>query len=198
MSLFHLPERTDCVSESLNRIEARVHALWMQSLQGDAASCQRALGLMSSHVRRFLQKRMPSQLSDVEDLVQETLMAIHQKRHTYQSDQPLTAWMYAIARYKWVDHLRAHGRRESLHDDIDDWSETLAVDSDEAASDAHKDLDVMLADLPVRQREAIEHTRLLGLSITETAQRTGQSEASVKVNIHRGLKTLMAKWGAKS
>jgi RNA polymerase sigma-70 factor (ECF subfamily) len=56
----------------------------------------------------------------------------------------------------------------------------------------------MLADLPVRQREAIEHTRLQGLSITETAQRTGQSEASVKVNIHRGLKTLMAKWGAKS
>ena len=133
------------MSESLQKQEAELHSVWMQSLQGDSASYQRALGLMSSHVRRFLQKRMPSQLSDVEDLVQETLMAIHQKRHTYQSDQPLTAWMYAIARYKWVDHLRAHGRREGLHDDIDDWSETLAVDSDEAASDTHKDLDVMLA-----------------------------------------------------
>lgn len=186
------------MSESLQTHEAELHAAWMQSLQGDHASYQRALGLMSGHVRRFLQKRMPSQLSDVEDLVQETLMAIHQKRHTYQSDQPLTAWMYAIARYKWVDHLRAHGRRDGLHDDIDDWSETLAVDSDEAASDAHKDLEVVLADLPLRQREAIEHTRLQGWSITETAQRTGQSEASVKVNIHRGLKTLMAKWGATS
>jgi RNA polymerase sigma-70 factor (ECF subfamily) len=186
------------LSESLQNQEAELHAAWMTSLQGDHASYQRALGLMSGHVRRFLQKRMQSQLSDVEDLVQETLMAIHQKRHTYQSDQPLTAWMYAIARYKWVDHLRAHGRREGLHDDIDDWSETLAVDGDEGASDAHKDLDVMLAGLPLRQREAIEHTRLMGLSITETAERTGQSEASVKVNIHRGLKTLMAKWGAKS
>jgi RNA polymerase sigma-70 factor (ECF subfamily) len=130
--------------------------------------------------------------------VQETLMAIHQKRHTYQTDQPLTAWMYAIARYKWVDHLRAHGRRESLHDDIDDWADTLMVKSDEAASDAHKDLTLVLSSLPTKQREAIEHTRLHGMSITETAQKTGQSEASVKVNVHRGLKTLMAKWGAKT
>ena len=154
----------------------------MQALQGDASSYQSALTLMSGHLRRFLQKRMQFHPSDVEDLVQETLMAIHQKRHTYQTDQPLTAWMYAIARYKWVDHLRAHGRRESLHDDIDDWSDTLMVKSDEAASDAHKDLSLVLSDLPVRQREAIEHTRLYGLSIAETAQKTGQSEASVKVN----------------
>lgn len=186
------------MSESLQTIEVELHALWMQSLQGDTASYRHALTLMSGHLRRFLQKRMQSQSSDVEDLVQETLMAIHQKRHTYQSDQPLTAWMYAIARYKWVDHLRAHGRREGLHDDIDDWADMLTVNSGEEASDAHKDLTLVLADLPMRQREAIEHTRLQGLSITETAQMTGQSEAAVKVNIHRGLKTLMAKWGRKA
>jgi RNA polymerase sigma-70 factor, ECF subfamily len=184
--------------ESLPTIEAQLHSLWMQSLNGDNACYERALSLLSGYLRSFMRKRMQSQLSDVEDLVQETLMAIHQKRHTYQSDQALTAWVYAIARYKWVDHLRAHGRRESLHDDIDDWAETLSVNSTEEVSDAHKDLALVLADLPLRQREAIEHTRLMGLSITETAERTGQSEASVKVNIHRGLKTLMAKWGAKT
>ncbi len=81
------------MSESLSNIEAKLHAVWVQAQQGDAASYQQALTSMSGHIRRFLQKRMPSQLSDVEDLVQETLMAIHQKRHTYQSDQPLTAWM---------------------------------------------------------------------------------------------------------
>lgn len=186
------------MSDSLPTQEAQLHAAWMQSLQGDPASYARALGLMSRLVRRFLRSRMPSHPHDVEDLVQETLMAIHQKRHTYQVDQPLTAWMYAIARYKWVDHWRAHGRRTGLHEDIDDWSETLAVDSHEEASDAHKDLERMLSQLPARQREAIAHTRLLGLSITETAAKTGQSEALVKVNIHRGLKTLMAKWGATS
>ena len=183
------------MNESLHTLEAELHAAWMQSLQGDHASYPRALSLMSGPVRRFLKKRMQSQLSDVEDLVQETLMTIHQRRHTYQSDQPLTAWLYAIARYKWVDHLRAHGRREGLHDDIDNWSETLSVDSYENASDANKDLAVMLAGLPASQRQAIEHTRLLDLSITETAKRIGQSDASVKVNIHRGLKTLMVRWG---
>ncbi|WP_090142801.1 sigma-70 family RNA polymerase sigma factor [Limnohabitans sp. DM1] len=185
------------MSERLHTIEAELHPLWMQSLQGDSACYARALTLLSHYLRSFLKKRLQSQLSDVEDLVQETLMAIHQKRHTYQSDQALTAWVFAIARYKWVDHLRAHGRRESLHDDIDDWADILSVDSDEEASDAQRDLTQMLADLPAKQREAIEHTRLQGLSISETARLTGQSEASVKVNIHRGLKSLMAIWGVQ-
>lgn len=186
------------MSESLQTQEAELHAAWMQSLQGDHASYQRALGLMSGHVRRFLQKRMQSQLSDVEDLVQETLMAIHQKRHTYQTDQPVTAWMHAIARYKWIDHLRAHGRQAARHEPLDDWADVLSVDSEESASDARRDLTVVLADLPAAQRLAIEHTRVQGLSVAETAQRTGQSEALVKVNVHRGLKTLMAKWGSRT
>jgi RNA polymerase sigma-70 factor (ECF subfamily) len=185
------------MSESLATLEAQLHSLWMQSLDGDSACYERVLTLLSGYLRSFLRNRLQSRLSDVEDLVQETLMAIHQKRHTYQSDQPLTAWVYAIARYKWVDHLRTHGRRESLHDDIDDWAETLSINGTQDSSDAQRDLEQVLAELPAKQREAIEHTRLQGLSISETAERTGQSEASVKVNIHRGLKTLMAKWGVQ-
>jgi len=183
------------MSESLQAIEDHLHSLWMRSQNGDRSSYEQVLKLLSAYLRSFLRRRMQSQRGDVEDLLQEVLMAIHQKRHTYQSDQPLTAWVYAIARYKWVDHLRAHGRRESLHDDIDDWAETLAVDGNQEVSDAQRDLQQMLSDLPLKQRQAIEHTRLQGLSITETAQLTGQSEAAVKVNVHRGLKALMAKWG---
>ena len=185
------------MSESLHRIETRLRALWMQGVQGNAASYERALTQLSTYLRGFLTKRLTSRPADVEDLVQETLIAIHLKRHTYQSDQPLTAWVYAIARYKWVDHLRAHGRREQLHEDIDDWAELLPTEHTHDASDAQRDLSQLLAELPARQRAAIEHTRLQGLSITETARLTGQSEASVKVNVHRGLKALMAKWGVQ-
>ena len=184
--------------DSLNTIETRLHALWTASSAGDSASYERVLSLIAGYLRTFFRKRLVAYPSDVEDLVQETLMAIHQKRHTYETDQPLTTWVYAIARYKWVDLLRAHGRQHALHDDIDDWADTLTVNSEEDARDAHRDLDTVLADLPLRQREAIEHTRLQGLSIIETTQLTGQSEASVKVNIHRGLKTLMAKWGSRT
>ena len=182
------------MSESLQTIELELHALWLQAQEGDAACYARALKVISGYLRRFLNRRMQSQPSDVEDLVQETLLAIHQKRHTYQSEQAFTAWMYAIARYKWIDHLRAHGRREALHDDIDDWSEILSVSGDTEAADSQRDLGHMLTLLPDKQRLAIEHTKLQGLSITETATLTGQSEAAVKVNVHRGLKALATQW----
>lgn len=175
-------------------MEAELHSLWMQALEGQASSYARALTLMGHYLRRFFRKRMASQPSEVEDLVQETLIAIHQKRHTYHRDQPLTAWVYAIARYKWVDYWRAHGRREALHDDIDDWAEVLTVEAASLHSDAHADVGHLLEALPPKQREAITCTRLEGLSIAQTALRTGQSESAVKVNIHRGLKTLMARW----
>lgn len=185
------------MSESLQTIEDELHALWLQAEHGDAVCYARALKAISEYLRRFLKRRMQSQPSDVEDLVQETLLAIHQKRHTYLPEQPFTAWMYAIARYKWIDHLRAHGRREALHDDIDDWSEALSVSSDTEAADSQRDLSHMLTLLPEKQRLAIEHTKLQGLSITETASLTGQSEAAVKVNVHRGLKALVTQWRVK-
>ena len=184
------------MSESLATLEAQLHSLWMQSLDGDSACYERVLTLLSGYLRSFLRNRLQSRLSDVEDLVQETLMAIHQKRHTYQSDQPLTAWVYAIARYKLIDHLRAHSRRDSKHDDIDDWAEQLWANDDAQASDAQRDLHQVLSELPDKQRLPIEHTKLQGLSIAESAQLTGQSEAAVKVNIHRGLKALAQKFGA--
>ena len=185
------------MSERLQAIEDELHALWLQALEGDAVCYERALTLISGHLRRFLKNRMQSQPSDIEDLVQETLLAIHQKRHTYQVAQPLTAWMYAIARYKWIDHLRAHGRREALHDDIDDWADVLSVHGDHEVAHSHRDLNHLLSTLPANQRQAIEHTKLQGLSIVQTAALTGQSEAAVKVNVHRGLKTLATQWREK-
>jgi len=185
------------MSESLRPLEDELHALWLQAQKGDAAMYARALTLISEVLRRFLKKRLLSQPHDVEDLVQETLMAIHHKRHTYQPEQPLTAWMYAIARYKWIDHLRAHSRTQALHDDIDDWVELLPSPNEADAVDAQRDLEFMLSALPKNQRVAIEHTKLQGLSITETAALTGQSEAAVKVNVHRGLKALTTQWRVK-
>jgi RNA polymerase sigma-70 factor (ECF subfamily) len=183
------------VTVDLQTLETSLHATWMQALAGHAPSYEKALSAISGHLRAFLKRRLYSRPQDVEDLVQETLFAIHQKRHTYQSDQPLTAWVYAIARYKLIDHLRAHSRRESKHDDIDDWADQLWANDDALASDAQRDVHQLLSELPDKQRLPIEHTKLQGLSIAESAQLTGQSEAAVKVNIHRGLKALAQKFG---
>jgi RNA polymerase sigma-70 factor (ECF subfamily) len=129
---------------------------------------------------------------EVEDLVQESLLAIHNQRLTYDIDAPLTAWVYAIAKYKLIDWLRRHARREILNDPLDDENELFST-ADADANEAQRDLGKVLELLPEQQRAAIMHTKIDGWSVRETAIALKISEASVKVAVHRGLKTLAAK-----
>lgn len=172
--------------------EAVLRGLFLRGLDGDAAAYHEFLQKLSAHLRAFLGKRLFGWPDEVEDLVQECLLAMHNQRHTYESDQPLTAWAHAIARYKMIDLLRAKSAREALHDPLDD-SMALFAASDTDASDARRDLGGLLDTLPERQRLPIVHVKIEGLSVAETAERTGMSESAVKVGIHRGLKALAAR-----
>ncbi len=177
--------------------EAVLQGLFLRGLDGDAAAYREFLQKLSAHLRAFLARRLFGWPDEVEDLVQECLLAMHNQRHTYQSDQPLTAWVHAIARYKMIDLLRAKSVREALHDPLDD---DLAVFADSAteASDARRDLEGLLKTLPERQRLPIVHVKIEGLSVAETAGLTGMSESAVKVGIHRGLKALAARIRSKT
>jgi RNA polymerase sigma-70 factor (ECF subfamily) len=117
---------------------------------------------------------------------------VHNQRHTYATDQPLTAWLHAIARYKLVDLLRRRARRDLLNDPLDDDNELL-VASDIEASDARRDVAKLLDTLPDRHRLPIIHVKLEGLSVAEAAKLTGMSESAVKVGVHRGMKALAAR-----
>ena len=178
-------------------VEAQLCTLFLRGLDGEQAAYQAFLQKLSAHLRAFLRRRLFGWPDDVEDLVQECLLAMHNKRHTYQSDQPLTAWVHAIARYKLIDLLRSKSGREALHDPLD---EDLAVfaESSTDASDARRDLAGLLESLPDRQRLPIEHVKLQGLSVTEAAALLGMSESAVKVGIHRGLKALGKRVGNPS
>jgi RNA polymerase sigma factor (sigma-70 family) len=186
-------------SETIARLktgEDRLRSLFVRGLAGDAKAYQAFLKDMSTHLRAFFKRRLASLPDDVEDLVQETLLALHNQRHTYQSNQPLTAWVYAIARYKLVDLFRARGSREALHEPLEDELLVFAA-SDTDASDARRDLGKLLEQLPDHQRLPIQHMKLEGLSVIETAQATGMSESAVKVGLHRGLKALAALLGVQ-
>ncbi len=173
--------------------EKALRDLMLRGLAGDGAAYRGLLQSLSGHLRAFFRRRLTGLPDEVEDLVQETLLAVHNQRHTYEPGRPLTAWVYAIARYKMVDLLRRRSAREALHDPIDE-SEDLLVACDMAgAADAKRDVAQMLAGLPDRWRLPIMHVKLEGLSVTETAQRTGMSESAVKVGVHRGLKALAAR-----
>lgn len=164
----------------------------LRGLSGDDAAYHVFLKDLSLHLRAFFRRRLTRLPDEVEDLVQEALLAVHNQRHTYDTRLPLTAWANAIARYKLVDLLRRRGSREALNDPLDDADEALLGVESEAA-EARRDLGKLLAELPDRHRLPIQYVKLDGLSVLETAQKTGMSESAVKVGIHRGLKALAAK-----
>lgn len=121
--------------------------------------------------------------------MQETLIAIHTRRATYDRGRLFTAWVYAIARYKLIDHHR----RDRHHVTIEGLEEILTDEGFEDATAARMDMDRLLGSLPVKQARAIRETKIDGLSVAEAAQRGGISEADVKVSVHRGLKMLMGR-----
>jgi RNA polymerase sigma-70 factor (ECF subfamily) len=172
--------------------EERLRGLLARGLAGDAPAYHSFLKELSAHLRAFLRKRLVNLPQEVEDLVQELLLAVHNQRHTYDPRQPLTAWVNAIARYKLVDLLRRRSRNELLNDPLDEDDALLAA-SDSEAADARRDLVKLLAALPDRQRLPIIHMKIEGLSVAETARLTGMSPSAIKVGIHRGLKALAAK-----
>jgi RNA polymerase sigma-70 factor (ECF subfamily) len=171
--------------------EERLKDLLILGLGGDGQAYHAFLQELSAHLRAFLRKRLARLPDEVEDLVQESLLAVHNQRHTYDARQPLTAWIHAIAKYKLVDLLRRRARRDLLNDPLEDDS-GLASAADNEAADARRDLGKLLGRLPERQRLPIVHMKLEGLSVAETARRIGMSESAVKVGVHRGLKALAA------
>jgi RNA polymerase sigma-70 factor (ECF subfamily) len=172
--------------------EERLRGLLIRALAGDAGAYHAFLADLTGHLRGFLRKRLYYLQDDIEDIVQEILVAVHNARHTYRPEEPLTAWIHAIARYKLADHLRARSRREALHDPLDDESELFA-ESDVEPANAKRDLDKLLGHLPDKQRLPIVHVKLEGLSVAETARLTGLSESAIKIGVHRGLKALALK-----
>ena len=172
--------------------EAELRACLVAGLTGDALRYRRFLDGLSGHLRAYLRRRLPRAQDDVEDILQETLLAVHNARHTYRPDQPLTAWVHAIARYKLMDFFRAHSRREALHDPFDD-DGGLFVASEVEATNARRDVAALLRNLPDRHRLPIQLVKLEGLSVAEAAQRSGMSKSAVKVGVHRGLKALAAR-----
>jgi RNA polymerase sigma factor (sigma-70 family) len=173
--------------------EARLKELLVAGLAGDGAAYHSFLQQLSTHLRAFLRKRLARLPDDVEDLVQETLLAVHNQRHTYDPRQPVTAWLHAIAKYKLVDLLRRRARRELYTEPLDEDYEDVLGAEDAGAAEARRDLAKLLDLLPEGQRRPIVHMKLEGLSVAETARKTKMSESAVKVAVHRGLKALAAR-----
>lgn len=172
--------------------EAALKALMTAGLAGQAEPYRQLLHQLSGPLRGYFKSKLSRAgraTAEAEDLLQETLLAIHNGRHTYNPDERLTPWVYAIARYKLIDHFR-QTRTSRASTPLDDAGEIQDDVDDQKDAESAMDIERLLAQLPPKTRCAIRQVKLQGSSVFEAAQICGMSESAVKVSIHRGLRKL--------
>jgi RNA polymerase sigma-70 factor (ECF subfamily) len=152
------------------------------ALDGDEKAYAEFLASVAGLVRAMARRRIAHAV-DPEDVVQETLLAIHLKRHTWRTDSVVLPWVFAIARHKLIDAFRRRGRRIEV--DIADFAETLAEPARETASE--RDVKRALGRLAPVQQRVVTSISVEGCSIAETARALGMKETAVRVALHRGL-----------
>ena len=170
------------------------HVQWAEQMRaanrGDGEAYRRVLEGLTPVLRAWVRRelvRYGSGHEEVEDVVQETLLALHLKRHTWDEARPLLPWVRAIAHNKLVDALRRRGRH--LHVPIDDVGDTLAVDQEPATMNGLES-EQALALLQGRARDIVMAISVQGASAREVANRLGMTEGAVRVALHRALKSL--------
>lgn len=173
----------------MDSTETRLKQLFRDGVDGDRSSYRTFLTELGIVLRRYVRRQLGKigcPEHDAEDIVQDALIAIHEKRHTYDGETPVTAWAHAIARYKLIDSLRA-SRRGITHLPLDDVPD---VPDDRQRPHAGVVARRLLAMLPPGLRVPLEMVKVQGMTAADVAERTGLAEATVRVNVHRGLNAL--------
>ncbi|MER9875161.1 sigma-70 family RNA polymerase sigma factor [Mesorhizobium sp. M0195] len=172
--------------------EAELSRLLRAAIAGDERAYADFLHRIAALVRGFARRKIVQGGVDPEDVVQETLLAIHVKRHTWRDNAPVLPWVYAIARFKLIDAFRRRGRRIEV--EIDEIAETFAEPEAETVSE--RDVNRALDSLSPAQRSVVSAVSVEGRSIGETAAKFGISETAVRVSLHRGLAAIAKRFGA--
>ena len=166
-------------------------AAWMRAgLAGDAEAYRLLLEALAPVLRRVARqglRQAGAGNADAEDVVQEVLLAVHLKRHTWMSDQPFSPWLNAIARYKLIDVLRRRGRRGEVP--IDDLIDVLPDQSAQAEA-SPQELEKLVGRLQGREHDVVTAISLEGQSVRDAAAKLSMNEGAVRVALHRGLKRL--------
>ncbi len=160
---------------------------------GDSGAYHRLLKAITPFLRAVTRQRLAragQPVDQSEDIVQEILLAVHLKRHTWDADARFSPWLFAIARNKLVDALRRRGRRIFVN--IEDFTETI-VSEPVAETVPATDVTAHLQGLPRRQRDVLLSIAVESISIRATAAKLAMSEGAVRVALHRGLANLAAR-----
>jgi RNA polymerase sigma factor (sigma-70 family) len=166
------------------------------ALAGDQGAYRQLLSAIIPYVRAVARRSLNagSGAADIEDVVQETLLAVHLKRGTWDTTRAFTPWLSAVVRHKAIDALRRKGGRVELA--IEGFEETLAAPHDDG--DIGLDVETALSVLDQRQRTIVEQISLQGRSAAEVGAALGMTESAVRVALHRAVKSLAKTFDSKS
>ena len=168
--------------------------LMRSAISGDGAAYQRLLKAVTPVLRAAARRglaRAGQPVDQAEDIVQDILLAVHLKRHTWDANAPFAPWLFAIARNKLIDLLRRRGSA-SVFVNIDDFAETLPGEPATETAPA-SEVAAQLQSLPARQRDVLQSIAVDSASIKDTAAKFAMSEGAVRVALHRGLASLTAR-----
>jgi RNA polymerase sigma-70 factor (ECF subfamily) len=186
--------RPNCrVEHGLRGREDEWTGLMRLAISGDDGAYHRLLRSVTPVLRAAARRglaRAGQPVDQSEDIVQDILLAVHLKRHTWDPTAPFAPWLFAIARNKLIDSLRRRGRR--IFVDIDDFAETLPGEPPPETAPAGE-VSAHLQTLPARQREVLQSIAVESASIKDTAKRFSMSEGAVRVALHRALASLTAR-----
>ena len=171
--------------------------LWAEAMRaerrGDIGAYQGLLKQIADFLRKLVRYRL-GQLGlnphEAEDLVQEILIALHTKRHTWDEDRPFMPWLMAVTRYKFIDAARRLRRETSRRIDLTYEEMAEMIEAPSIDPDLAGDIERHLADLPDGQQAVVRSIAVDGASVRETAQKLSASEGSVRVAFHRALQRL--------
>jgi len=159
---------------------------WIRAvLKGDQNAYRLLLTSLRLWLTAYFTKRVHSNV--VEDLIQDTLLTLHAKRQTFDSRYSFGPWIAAVARHRWIDHMRATLKYVEIQ--LEDDYPSQETERDICAK---HDVKILLKLIPSPQAEVIELVKLKEFSIEEVSKQTGHSQSSVKVMVHRGMKKMMA------
>ena len=176
-------------SLSHSRDEQELSLLMRKAQNGDGEAYKQLLTRIEKMLQSFVRKSVNADMA--EDVIQEIILGIHSKRHTFNTEQFFLPWFYAIARYKVVDYIRLKKKQEVLLFDHGDFERVIDSDVSGIMDSITVDhLEGMFSELPEKQRDILKSVKIDGLSIKEAAEKMNLSESDIKINIHRALKRL--------
>jgi len=153
-------------------------------LDGDRDGFARLYDLYAPLVHGILLARVPR--AEVDDLVQDIFLHAFRKLHTLREASSFGPWIAMIARNRAVDYHRRS-------------KETVEISDEVRGTDTHdskaKEILELIRSLPEAYRETLILRLVEGMTGPEIAARTGLTAASVRVNLHRGMKLLRERLG---